>query len=299
MSSHNNPHYSTVVHRHPFSRLFISGLILGGLLTGCGGGSERDTINYVSDLGSDDPLIQMAAAKALSTEATEIDVVAVPYLIISLQDPRELIRRYSAQALGHIRDYSSIPALIKNAGRDSDYVRYDCIVSLNGFDDPRVKAALITGLKDKSSYVRWASADGLGELRVMEAYPQLISGLKDTSSHVRSASAKALGLLGDKAAIPHLRNSIYNPNLWVRNAAALALARLGDTEGIPILILHLSSEARDKKGTVREQAVDFLREISGKNFGYDPSVPPEKRKEAIARWEKWWEKQQAGRMIGR
>ena len=292
MNSHQDLGYYRIVrHSRSFLALFI---LLGicGLLSACGGREERDIINNISDLGDDDPLIQMAAAKALSTEAKEIDLVAVPYLIISLQDPRELIRRYSAQALGRIRDYSSIPALIKSAGRGSDYVRYDCTIALKGFNDPRVNAALLKGLKDESTYVRWASADALGELRVTEAYPRLIAGLKDKSSYVRSSSARALGLLGDKAAIPHLRNSIYNRNLWVRNAAAFALAHLGDTEGIPILILNLSSDARDKKGSVRAQAIEFLREITGENFGYDPSAPPGKRKEASARWKKWWEKQQ-------
>ncbi|MFH1039362.1 MAG: HEAT repeat domain-containing protein [PVC group bacterium] len=270
------------------------------LLPGCGGREdEEDVVNYISDLSKEDFLQRMAAAKELSNRATGNDVVAVPYLVMSLQDSKELIGRYSAQALGTIRDYSSIPALITGSQEGSDYVRYDCVVALGRFNDPRVHGPLLNALQDESFYVRWAAAEALGNLKVPAAYAKLIAGLNDESSYVRSASATALGKLGDKGAVPYLRNSIYNPNLWVRNDAALALARLGDTEGIPVLIVNLSSAARDKKGVVREQAVQFLREITGKNFGFDPSDPLEVRKAAIKRWEQWWDEQQKKGVSGR
>ena len=271
--------------------LFISLLIITGSLSGCGGRDEKDIVNYVSDLGKKDFILRMGAANLLSQEAKETDVIAVPYLEITLQDPREEIRRYSAQALGRIRDYSSIPSLIDGLKQENDEVRYDCILALGGFEDPRVAEAIIGNTNDESSYVRWASMETLGKLKAQEAYPNLIAGLKDSSSYVRSASAKGLGLLGDKRAIPKLRSSIYNTNLWVRNSAALALARLGDKEGIPILIMNLSSDARDKKGYVCDQAADFLREISGENFGFNSSDPSPKQRATIKRWKKWLEEQ--------
>ena len=271
--------------------LLICMLIISGFLSGCGTRVEKDVVNYVSDLGKKDFILRMGAANFLSQEAKETDVIAVPYLEITLQDPRDEIRRYSAQALGRIKDYSSIPALIDGLKQENDEVRYDCILALGSFQDPRVNTAILGTVNDDSSYVRWASLEMLGKLKVPEAYPQLVAGLKDSSSYARSAAAKALGKLGNKEAIPHLRSSIYNSNLWVRNAAALALARLGDNEGIPILIMNLGSTARDKKGSVREQAADFLREISGENFGFNGSDSPAKQKAAIKRWEKWWERE--------
>jgi HEAT repeat protein len=271
--------------------LLICLLILSGFLSGCGTRDEKDVVNYVSDLGKKDFILRMGAANFLSQEAKETDVIAVPYLEITLQDPRDEIRRYSAQALGRIKDYSSIPALIDGLKQENDEVRYDCILALGSFQDPRVNTAIIGTVNDDSSYVRWASLETLGKLKVPEAYPQLVAGLKDSSSYARSAAAKALGKLGNKEAIPQLRSSIYNSNLWVRNAAALALSRLGDKEGIPILIMNLGSTARDKKGTVREQAADFLREISGENFGFNASATTPKQKAAIKRWEKWWERE--------
>ena len=273
------------------SILLVCLLILSGVLPGCGTRDDKDIVNYVSDLGKKDFILRMGAANFLSQEAKETDVIAVPYLEITLQDPRDEIRRYSAQALGRIRDYSSIPVLIDGINQENDEVRYDCILALGGFEDPRVNTAILGTVNDESSYVRWASLEMLGKMKVQEAYPQLIAGLKDSSSYARSAAAKALGKLGNKEAIPQLRSSVYNSNLWVRNAAALALARLGDKDGIPILIMNLGSTARDKKGSVQDQAADFLREISGENFGFNGSDPPSKQKVAIKRWEKWWERE--------
>jgi HEAT repeat protein len=270
--------------------LILPVLFLTALLAGCGdGGGDKDIVSYVSDLRRDDFLQRLAAAKELSLEAEEVDVVAVPYLIEALEEPREMIQRYSAQALGRIRAYTAIPALIKWSRQGGDYVRFDCVSALGKLDDPRVHPPLIEALKDESSYVRWAAAEGLGELGVVGAYPRLVTGLRDSSSYVRSASAKALGQIGDAAAIPHLKSSLYDRNLWVRNASARALARLGDQEGIPILIKNLESEAQERDELVRAQAAEFLREATGENFGFDPRGPAADREEAIRRWQDWWQ----------
>ena len=272
-----------------FPVLICLGAILAAAVTGCG---ERpmvdDVVSYVSELRRGDFLRRVTAAKELSLSVDENDVVAVPYLIEALKVPREMYQRYSAQALGHIGCHSAIPALIQATRDESDYVRFDAAVALGKMDDPRVHRALIEALRDQSTYVRWAASEGLGELQVAEAYPRVVSGLRDSSSYVRSASANALGKIGEEAAIPHLRSSLYDRNLWVRNAAARALARLGDNSGIPVLIRNLESTARERDQMVREQADEFLREVTGENFGFDPQGTDAERQEAIRRWESWW-----------
>lgn len=274
------------------SPLTVSICLLAAVFSGCGGqGEPKDIVSYVSELRQEDLLLRLAAAKELSLVAEEIDVVAVPYLIAALREPQEMIQRYSAQALGRIRAYSAIPILIEMARNGSDYVRFDCVTALGRLKDPRVYPPLLEALKDKSSYVRWAAAEGLGELAVVEAYPRLVTGLRDSSTYIRSASAKALGQIGVAAAIPHLKSSLYDRNLWVRNASALALARLGDKEGIPILIKNLESEAVENNELVRAQAVEFLREATGREFGFDAQSPAADREKAIQRWENWWQGQ--------
>ena len=100
------------------SVLLVGLLFLSLFLSGCGSREEKDIVSYVSDLGKSDFILRMGAANFLSQTAKETDVIAVPYLEVTLKDPRDEIRRYSAQALGRIRDYSSIPALI--AGLDQE-----------------------------------------------------------------------------------------------------------------------------------------------------------------------------------
>ncbi len=270
----------------------LPALFLALIISACAEQSgEKDIVSYVSDLRKDDFLQRMAAAKELSLLAEEIDVVAVPYLIEALKEPRELIQRSSAQALGRIRCYSAIPALIEGARNESDYVRFDCVTALGKMDDPRVYKPLIAALNDESTYVRWAATEALGDLKVAEAYPWLVNGLRDSSSYSRSAAANALGKFGDPAAVPHLRTSLYDRNLWVRNASARALARLGEKEGIPVLIRNLESDAQERDNLVRAQAAEFLREVTGQNFGFDPRGSPSARREAILRWEEWWKAQ--------
>ncbi len=272
-------------------RLLVGlGAVLAAAVSGCGeraGGD--DVVSCVSELVRGDFLRRVTAAKELSRVVDENDVVAVPYLIEALQVPREMYQRYSAQALGRIGCHSAIPALIQATRDESDYVRFDAAVALGKMDDPRVHRPLIEALQDESSYIRWAALEGLGALRVKEAYPRVVSGLRDSSSYVRSATANALGRIGEEAAIPHLRSSLYDRNLWVRNAAARALARLGDNSGIPVLIRNLESTARERDQMVRDQADEFLREVTGENFGFDPQGTDAEREEAIRRWESWWE----------
>jgi len=279
-------------HRSAGRLSLLAGLLLAWSVSGCGEPEgEKDVVSYVSELRQDDFLLRMAAAKELSEIVEEADVVAVPYLIESLREPRELIQRYSAQALGRIRCLAAVPALIEGLRNENDIVRYDCVVALGKIDDPRGYKPLIAALKDESSYVRWAAAEALGRLKVKEAYPWLVSALRDTSSYGRSAAANALGQIGDPAAVPHLRTSLYDRNLWVRNASARALVRLGENEGIPVLIRNLESEAQERDNLVREQAVEFLREVTGREFGFDPRASRSAREEAIRRWEEWWESQ--------
>ncbi len=266
------------------------GAILAAAVTGCGERPmEDDVVSYVSELVRGDFLRRVTAAEELSRVVDENDVVAVPYLIEALAEPREMYQRYSARALGRIGCYSAIPALIRATRDESDYVRYDAALALGGMDDRRVHRALIEALRDESSYVRWAAAESLGALRAEEAYPRLVSGLRDSSSFVRSASANALGRIGDEAAIPDLRSSLFDRNLWVRNAAARALALLGDNAGIPVLIRNLESTARERDQMVRAQAAEFLREVTGEDFGFDPHGTDAERREAIRRWESWWQ----------
>lgn len=301
-------------------------LILAGFLAGCQTAKKEKTLDdYIADLKSDDYLTRVAAAKALSEQAGPPNVNAIPSLLNARKDTNESVRRYSAKALANIGGISAFRPLTEFFNDPSSYVRYEVVMGLSRYQDPRVKDYFLKALQDDASHVRYAACEGLGKLKMKEALPALISALQDpkssyvrtgaaraigelglpaartnlilalsdSESYVRSAAAEALGKLGEPGAIPYLQKKLDDYNEWVRNSAALALYWLGDKSGIPVLIKNLGSELKDDKGSVSEQAVNYLRTISGQKFGFDPKVPPQRRQEAISRWQQWWAKQQA------
>lgn len=70
----------------------------------------------------------------------------------------------------------------------------------------------------------------------------------------------------------------------LRLAAAFALGDAGIYAGVPVLIEAL----RLNDTTIRSAAVHKLRQYTRQHFDFDPNAPPEKREEAIGRWNAWW-----------
>jgi tetratricopeptide (TPR) repeat protein len=71
-------------------------------------------------------------------------------------------------------------------------------------------------------------------------------------------------------------------------ALAIALGRNRILVGVPALLDSLDMDDRQ----IRELAIDNLREISGTKFGYHPADVPSSRREAIARWGRWWKERE-------
>ena len=262
------------------------------LLCACGPKEDPDPIAAaITKLEEGNFLSRRAAATDLAGMVGKKDTAAVPVLLEAFHDSNLEIRRAAAEGLGKIGDRRAVDTLMEGLGDENDYIRYDCALALDAFDLPRVHDALIQALMDQSSYVRWAAGRSLGELKVKKAVPDLISMLQDSSSYAQTSAAEALGKIGEPAAIPFLENSLYNRNLWVRNAAAHALGKMGERDGIPILIKNLKSMAGDRDLTVRGQAAEYLRNITGQNFNFDPEAPTDQRIAAIEKWEEWWSDQ--------
>jgi len=273
--------------------IFTVAAIAGLLLPACGPKEKLDPVaEAIKKLQGNNFLSRRAAAKDLAKRVGKKDTAAVPVLIEAFDDPNLEIRRAAVQALGKIGDPRALGTLLKGIEDENDYIRYDAAMALGSYDQPRAHDALIKALMDQSSYVRWAAGKSLGELKVEKAVPDLINMLQDRSSYAQTAAAEALGQIGKPETIPFLENSLYSRNLWVRNAAAHALGLMGETMGIPILIRNLKSMAGDRELTVRGQAVEYLREITGQNFNFDPDASTAQRAAAIEEWEAWWKNQQ-------
>jgi HEAT repeat protein len=112
----------------------------------------------------------------------------------------EYVRRYTARALGEIKDPRAVEPLIA-ALKDAEWiVREAAAYALGEIKDPRAVEPLIAALKDENEYVRKAAAYALGEIKDPRAVEPLIAALKDKDSDVRKAAAEALDHLGWKPA---------------------------------------------------------------------------------------------------
>jgi len=120
---------------------------------------------------------------------------AVPFLIETLQDPDESMRRDAAWMLGNIGDERAIPPLTE-------------------------------ALKDKDEEVRFHVARNLGKFEE-PAVPYLLDALKDPDEHVRRYAAWILGVIGDDRAVPALENALNDPSDYVRKGVEQALRRFG------------------------------------------------------------------------
>lgn len=302
--------------------------ILLAVAAGCGGGEPggktgKTKAEYIQDLSNPTYLVRLAAVQYLSENAGPEDAAAVPILIKLLKAENETFRRFAAKSLGRIRDLLAVSSLTDAFGDENSYVRFEAVVALGSMlQDSRSREVMVRALEDPNSYVRHAAITNLGRTKD-PAYAQLLiaslndpnnfarsaaaealgylgnplavrylqRSLRDQNSYVRSFSAASLGLLGNAAAVPDLKQALTDQVVWVQNHAARALARLGDKSGIPVLIENLSSPVSDKDNSAAQEAADFLREITGQDFGFSSKNSKKERDEAVARAKAWWETQ--------
>lgn len=118
---------------------------------------------------------------------------AVPFLIDTLKDPDEDMRRDAAWMLGNIGDERAIPPLTEALKDPDEEVRFHVAINLGKFEKPAV--------------------------------PYLLDALEDPDEHVRRYAAWILGVIGDERAIPALENALEDPSGYVQKGAEQALRR--------------------------------------------------------------------------
>ncbi|HGY90571.1 MAG TPA: HEAT repeat domain-containing protein [Planctomycetes bacterium] len=104
----------------------------------------------------------------------------------------------------------------------------------------------------------------------------------DTRAELRWTAIIALERLGAVAALPDLISALWDRHPVVRNHAARALWKFGSAEGLPVLVQSLR-----EKAFANETAHRILKEITGRDFGFDTDAGWTMKLEAIARWEKF------------
>lgn len=116
---------------------------------------------------------------------------AVPFLIDTLKDPDEDMRRDAAWMLGNIGDERAIHPLTEALKDPDEEVRFHVARNLGKFEEPAVPF-LLDALEDQDEHVRRYAAWILGVIRDDRAILALEKALNDPSDYVRKGVEQAL-----------------------------------------------------------------------------------------------------------
>lgn len=201
-------------------------------------------------------------AAAVSSLGLTKDATAIPILEWTLGNQNPHVRSAAAQALGRLRSYSSVEALIKRLrGDENPFVRAYCALALGLIGDRRAVPALVSSFDpeiEQYERVRGYAAYGLGLLGDASLTTWLTTALMDPDDKVRQSAAVAMGLLRSPDSCDALTEAIESdPVHYVRQWAALAIGAIGSEGGFAGLELALA----DMESYVRQKAVGALKGI--------------------------------------
>jgi HEAT repeat protein len=196
-----------------------------------------------------------------------IGPVAVPALVLALDDPRPYVRSRAATGLGEFRDEarSAQKALMRVATSDPEpWVRLDAVRGLGRIGpDPAAVVPLLADLLRHGPDERLAALEALGEIgpAAAAAVPTMIEALADEDVLVRRGSAEALRGLGTAAlpALPALVQAARDPDEWTRSLALAALGSAGEASPEALDVLLAVFETPD--GLERYPAIFALEEL--------------------------------------
>lgn len=174
------------------------------------------------------------------------DAAAVQTALNGLHDPDPVIRRVSAEILGHISLPESASALVGGLSDADPLVRAAC---LRGLSQSRAAPALLdiaASLSDPEPEVRFEAVTSLAALT---GYPSGLTRfisplLDDANARVSTRAAVALLRLdpGHDKAKKHLRQTAMMGDVQAREYAIEALGDWGDAEAFVFLGLELQDE---------------------------------------------------------
>jgi hypothetical protein len=117
----------------------------------------------------------------------------------------------------------------------------------------------------------------------------LASAIPHLEGTIKRKAREALAERLARMTVKTLRDKFQDDDLEIRRAAALACAVKDDKEFVPDLIKLLS----DREPPVIHGARAALKALTQQDFGPDDDASRDERKEAIRRWQAWWDKQKA------
>lgn len=239
------PFSSPVLRFFAFSPIYLllSGSIVFATLTSCSMEPRSHDANtlvpVLVELLAHDPLADTRRTAALSLGKVA-DSNGIPALTASLQDKDDLVREYSAWALGQIDTElpkNSALALIMALGDSSVGVKQAAAAALGNVMPQAELLNLLQQILSVSEVTtRRSVIQALSELEIPTSYQIFLDAMKDNDPRVRQLAISGLGELADLRALIIFRQYLLNdPDEGVRTEAAFRLGKLGGQDDIPVL----------------------------------------------------------------
>lgn len=214
---------------------------------------------------------------------------AVPSLVEAL-DSDDADRRFCALLCLHdVAHPSALPRLSTLVLGDDEGLHSAALEVLRAHrrfpEFASVGATLRTALREPrdSALVRRRAAAVLGELRDVDAVPLLIAALSDKDGPLALAAQRALMLITRQDFGTTAQHWV---DWWSEASSRHRIEWLLDA------LLHVD-------GTLRHEASEELKKLTGQFFGYYYNLPRRERERAHQRYVEWWAREGAERFAGR
>ena len=214
---------------------------------------------------------------------------AVPGLLDAL-DADDADRRFCALLCLHdLAHPSALPRLSTLVLADDETLHPAALEVLRAHrrfpEFAAVGATLRTALREPrdSALVRRRAAAALGELRDVDAVPLLIAALSDRDGPLSLAAQRALVLITRQDFGTTAQHWV---DWWSTASGQHRVEWLIDA------LLHV-------EGTLRHDASEELKKLTGQFFGYYYNLPRRERERAHQRYIEWWRREGAERFAGR
>ncbi len=163
--------------------------------------------------------------------------------------------------------------------------------ALGHVKDPRITKLLRALVNDADFFWRPAAMRALAEHGDRQHLEELRQGLSDRLWGCRAATVYALEKVGDRESMPRIRELLNDEVYDVRAQAAKTLHAFGDESGLPVLVEALRADMRwfdiDYGQLAREDAWNFLKKLTGDDFGYKPWEGEAARAPGLRKFEQW------------
>ncbi len=142
----------------------------------------------------------------------------------------------------------------------------------------------------ESSFLRIHGLIGLSRLKTADAKNVIISSVGDPSPIIRRMVANFISCPGSNSEMAALVKLSSDPE---ESVARIAIKKMGKTKQHRFAFVNLIPKLLSPNVTIRKEAIEALRDITGTDLGYNFSASDAKRRQAFAKWEKLWEENEA------